>query len=128
MTEATFRQRAASYRDAIAAIAAELDAVEDTVPESQRTAYWKLRHSFDEALSEADGMARDAGVEPDPAPTDLDAAQTLFYEHLAANLRWPLGYDAEHKKAVVHQILGQPASEDEARQRAADWYAGNNAA
>lgn len=113
------RQAVVSYRDGIAAIGAEIDSMELAVPESQRMLFEKLKVALDEALAGADGLAQDAGATPSPLPSDLDKGLREFYGHLAANLRWPPGYATAHKRAIVHQMLGSPANEDEARERAA---------
>ena len=123
----TERQSAVAYRDGIAAIGAELDLMEVSVPPSQLRAFGQLKAAYERALAKADDLAAEEGVAPEPM-SPIGDDQAKFYAHLAANLRWPPGYDAAHKQASVHQMLNAPTTENEARERAAEWYAANNTA
>lgn len=52
---------------------------------------------------------------------DVAEDVAAFYEHLV-RCHWPDDCDSAHKFVTIHNLLGRPATEHEAKMRAAEWY------
>ena len=113
--------------DAIHELLERMHELTADAPDELKAIYRRALGAVEDAATATTKAADSMELTPAAPTRPFNESVVDFYEHMIANLRWPVGYSRDHKMVMLHEILGQPTDEQTARVRMASWYERKNA-